>query len=237
MGKDDGETSNIDCLRKNFITLKYNYRRNIDDAVSTMHEFGHSYEHEVMYGRNMPFLADATPFFEVCSCFFEYAYMNYLRENKLLDKDIKIIFDLYYKNILLYNMDIYTISNYIKKSDTIDIHEEFINVNDEEIWLETDKVKDKLNYYMFSKNREPLDLRETYIYGIGKLFAVILYDSYKNDPNNFKKEFVNTLCNYPLTKDISAFSNLGINEDELINGNILKKRLKKDKEWYNERVY
>lgn len=163
--------------------------------------------------------------------------MNYLRENKLLDKDIKIIFDLYYKNILLYNMDIYTISNYIKKSDTIDIHEEFINVNDEEIWLETDKVKDKLNYYMFSKNREPLDLRETYIYGIGKLFAVILYDSYKNDPNNFKKEFVNTLCNYPLTKDISAFSNLGINEDELINGNILKKRLKKDKEWYNERVY
>lgn len=90
---------------------------------------------------------------------------------------------------------------------------------------------------MFSKNREPLDLRETYIYGIGKLFAVILYDSYKNDSNNFKKEFVNTLCNYPLTKDISAFSNLGINEDELINGNILKKRLKKDKEWYNERVY
>ena len=237
LGKDDGETSNIDCLRKNFITLKYNYRRNIDDAVSTMHEFGHSYEHEVMYGRNMPFLADATPFFEVCSCFFEYAYMNYLRENKLLDKDIKNIFDLFYKNILLYNVDIYTISNYIKKSDTIDIHEEFINVNDEEIWLETDKVKDKLNYYMFSKNREPLDLRETYIYGIGKLFAVILYDSYKNDPNNFKKEFVNTLCNYPLTKDISAFSNLGINEDELINGNILKKRLKKDKEWYNERVY
>lgn len=237
LNKDDGETSNIDCLKKNFITLKYNYRKNIDDAVSTMHEFGHSYEHEVMYGRNMPFLADATPFFEVCSCFFEYAYMNYLRENKLLDKDIKIIFDLYYKNILLYNMDIYTISNYIKKSDTIDIHEEFINVNDEEIWLETDKVKDKLNYYMFSKNREPLDLRETYIYGIGKLFAVILYDSYKNDPNNFKKEFVNTLCNYPLTKDISAFSNLGINEDELINGNILKKRLKKDKEWYNERVY
>lgn len=237
LDKDDGETLNIDCLRKNFITLKYNYRRNIDDAVSTMHEFGHSYEHEVMYGRNMPFLVDATLFFEVCSCFFEYAYMNYLRENKLLDKDIKIIFDLYYKNILLYNMDIYTISNYIKKSDTIDIHEEFINVNDEEIWLETDKVKDKLNYYMFSKNREPLDLRETYIYGIGKLFAVILYDSYKNDPNNFKKEFVNTLCNYHLTKDISAFSNLGINEDELINGNILKKRLKKDKEWYNERVY
>ena len=235
--KDIGENANIDCLRKNFITLRYNDRKNIDDAASVMHEFGHSYEHELMYNRNVSLLADATPFFEVCSSFFEYAYMNYLKENRILDKDIKIIFDLYYKNILLFNIDIYTISNYIKKSEFIDIHEEIINVNDEEIWLETDKVKDKLNYYMFSKNREPLNFRDTYIYGIGKLFAVILYDSYKNDPNNFKKEFANALCNYPLTKDISAFNNLGITEEELVSGNILKKRLNKDKEWYNERVY
>lgn len=140
-------------------------------------------------------------------------------------------------NMLLIIIDIYTISNYIKKSKFIDIHEEIINVNDEEIWLETDRVKDKLNYYSNSLNREPLNFRDTYIYGIGKLFAVILYDSYKNDPNNFKKEFANALCNYPLTKDISAFNNLGITEEELVSGNILKKRLKKDKERYNERVY
>lgn len=202
-----------------------------------MHEFGHSYEYELMYNHNTSLLADVTPFFEVCSSFFEYAYMNYLKDNKLLNKNLEIIFDLYYKNILLFNIDIYTISNYIKKSEFVDIYEEIININDEEIWLETDRVKDKLNYYMNSLNREPLNFRKTYIYGIGKLFAVILYDSYKNDPSNFKKEFVNALCNYPLTKDINAFSNLGISEEELVNGNILKKRLKKDKEWYNERVY
>ena len=232
-----GENVNIDSLRKNFITLRYNDRKNIDDAASVMHEFGHSYEHELMYNRNISLLADATPFFEVCSSFFEYAYMNYLKENRLLNKDLEIIFDLYYKNILLFNIDIYTISNYIKKGGFVDIHEETININDEEVWLETDRVKDKLNYYMNSLNREPLNLRKTYIYGIGKLFAVILYDNYKNDPNNFKKEFANALCNYPLTKDISAFSNLGINEEELISSNILKKRLEKDKEWYNERLY
>ena len=235
--KDIGENANIDCLRKNFITLRYNDRKNIDDAASVMHEFGHSYEHELMYNRNISLLADATPFFEVCSSFFEYAYMNYLKENRLLNKDLKIIFDLYYKNILLFNIDIYTISNYIKKSEFIDIYEETININDEEVWLETDRIKDKLNYYMNSLNREPLNFRDTYIYGIGKLFAVILYDNYKNDPNSFKKEFANALCNYPLTKDISAFSNLGINEEELVSSNILKKRLEKDKEWYNERLY
>lgn len=232
-----GENVNIDSLKKNFITLRYNDRKNIDDAASVMHEFGHSYEHELMYNRNISLLADATPFFEVCSSFFEYAYMNYLKENRLLNKDIKIVFDLYYKNILLFNIDIYTISNYIKKGGFIDIYEETININDEEVWLETDRVKDKLNYYMNSLNREPLNFRKTYIYGIGKLFAVILYDNYKKDPNNFKKEFANALCNYPLTKDISAFSNLGINKEELISSNILKKRLEKDKEWYNGRLY
>lgn len=232
-----GENVNIDSLKKNFITLRYNDRKNIDDAASVMHEFGHSYEHELMYNRNISLLADATPFFEVCSSFFEYAYMNYLKENRILTKDIKIVFDLYYKNILLFNIDIYTISNYIKKGGFIDIYEETININDEEVWLETDRVKDKLNYYMNSLNREPLNFRKTYIYGIGKLFAVILYDNYKKDPNNFKKEFANALCNYPLTKDISAFSNLGINKEELISSNILKKRLEKDKEWYNGRLY
>lgn len=232
-----GENVNIDSLKKNFITLKYNDKKNVCDAVSIMHEFGHSYEYELMYNHNTSLLADVTPFFEVCSSFFEYAYMNYLKDNKLLNKNLEIIFDLYYKNVLLFNIDIYTISNYIKKSEFVDIYEEIININDEEIWLETDRVKDKLNYYMNSLNREPLNFRKTYIYGIGKLFAVILYDSYKNDPSNFKKEFVNALCNYPLTKDINAFSNLGISEEELVSGNILKKRLKKDKEWYNERVY
>lgn len=232
-----GENLNVDSLRKNFIRLKYNYRKNTDDAASIMHEFGHSYEHELMYNRNMSVLADATPFFEICSSFFEYAYMNYLKENRLLNKDLEVIFDLYYKNILLFNIDIYAISNYIKKSEFIDICDEKININDEEIWLEIDRVKDNLNYYINTLNREPLNFRKTYIYGIGKLFAVILYDSYKNDPNYFKKEFANALCNYPLTKDISTFSNLGINEEELVSGNILKKRLMKDKEWYNERVY
>lgn len=236
LGESYGETSNIDSLRKNFITLTFNERKNVDDGIFLVHEFGHSYEHEVMYNRSMTIKADSTPFFEISSCFFEYAYMNYLKDNKLLDDNLMTIFDLYYKNLLLFNMDIYTISSYINNNDDISICEDMINI-DEDVWLDIDKIKNKLNFYMFSKNREPLNVREAYIYGIGKLFAVILYDSYKNDPNNFRKEFVNSLCNYSLVKDISAFNNLGINEDELVNGNILRKRLEKDKEWYNEGIY
>lgn len=34
-------------------------------------------------------------------------------------------------NMLLIIIDIYTISNYIKKSEFVDIYEEIININDE----------------------------------------------------------------------------------------------------------
>lgn len=232
-----GVTFDIRCLNKNYITLNFGNKKTIENAETVMHEFGHVIEFESLYNRLPNYLIYDIPFYEINSSFFEYAYINYLKENKLFNDDLKVVFDSFYKETLLRHIDIFTISSYIKENTKITIYDDIVNIDDEEVWKEIDRVKDKLNYYVNTADREPLNFKDTYIYGIGKLFAVILYDSYKNDPNNFKKEFANALCNYPLTKDISAFSNLGINEEELISGNILKKRLDSDRKWYNERVY
>ena len=57
--------------------------------------------------------------------------------------------------------------------------------------------------------------------------SIYLYDSYKKEPSSFKKEFRNSLLNYPYMNSLSAFENLGINEDTLVKNDVLRKVLKK----------
>lgn len=57
--------------------------------------------------------------------------------------------------------------------------------------------------------------------------SIYLYDSYKKEPTIFKKKFRNSLLNYPYMNSLSAFENLGINEDTLVKNDVLRKVLKK----------
>ena len=95
----EGFTNNIDCLNVNFISLNLDLGNNINTAVTIVHENAHSFEFGLQYNKNISFSCYDTPFSEVCPCFFEYAFLNYLKDNKIYLNDTNLCFDLYFKEV------------------------------------------------------------------------------------------------------------------------------------------
>ena len=88
-------------------------------------------------------------------------------------------------------------------------------------------MQEKINFYNLPSDvNDVININGSFIYGIGKLYSVYLYEAYKSNPNEFKKEFRNALINYPTIGGIEAFGNLGITEDVLVKGDALKRVLK-----------
>ena len=101
----------------------------------------------------------------------------------------------------------------------------YVEINDTTIAQYANKLKEHLNYYtlVFDLGEE-INFRSSFIYGLGGLFSIYLYDNYKQDPNDFRKEFRNAFINYQ-DNGIEAFKNIGITEEEIIKGHTLKKVL------------
>ena len=88
------------------------------------------------------------------------------------------------------------------------------------------EIQNRLNYYSFpSEEGDVIKFRHSFIYGLGDLFSLYLYEHYKEDPNNFKKEFRNALLSYPYGNEIKEFERVGITPEILIEGKVLKKVL------------
>ena len=224
MNEYNGETHNIEVLNKNFILLEDKNIHTINENLTIIHEIGHAYEFNLLYN-NKHINSMYTPYYEISSLFFEYAYMNYLKENRLLDREIDMVFDNYYKELLLDIIDINMLANYFNITEDILVNDNYITINDEELFNKRNDIKDKLNYYMYLSNEKKYDFLNTYIYGIGRVLSVILYDIYKDNPKEFKKEFNILLNNYSKYDSITCFDSIGINKDEIENNNVLKKVL------------
>lgn len=225
MNEYNGETHNIEVLNKNFILLEDKNIHTINENLTIIHEIGHAYEFNLLYNNNKHINSMYTPYYEVSSLFFEYAYMNYLKENRLLDREIDMVFDNYYKELLLDIIDINMLANYFNITEDILVNDNYITINDEELFNKRNDIKNKLNYYMYLSNEKKYNFLNTYIYGIGRVLSVILYDIYKDNPKEFKKEFNILLNNYSKYDSITCFDSIGINKDEIENNNVLKKVL------------
>ena len=229
-----GLTYPISSLNKNFILLNNNFEDNLYKYSTIIHEYGHTYEMKLFQNSCNNILLEKTletPYFEVSSCFFEYAFLNYLKENKIYTTYVNHCLDNYYKEIITHFFQM----NLISKFPDLEIEEdETIAFESKEIIKYGDKIKNRLNYYEFIEYDEPVDFRYPYIYGIGKLLSIYLYENYKTNPNFFN-EFNKSLLSYPLINDISAFCNLGITKEELLKGDTLRKVLKKhSKDFLND---
>ena len=71
-----------------------------------------------------------------------------------------------------------------------------------------------------------LEYRDSYIYGIGGLFAIYMYEKYKEDKVSFKEELKRCFLEYPANSDINVFRNVGINYEDIKEGKVLKKILR-----------
>ena len=220
-----GLTYPFESLNKTVILLNGDIPY-IGNAAILMHEFGHSYEYDIMYRcgvENYGSSIDVLPYTEVSSMFFQYAFYKYLKENKIYSDDTdtllhryyKLMFDHIYSMNIICNMDFVNINSY-----------GYVPIENENLAKYANWIKEKLNYYDIPSNvGEEFNFKDSFIYGLGGIFSIYLYDNYKDDPNNFRKEFRNALINYQYN-GIDAFKNVGVTPDVLLKGDTLKRVLK-----------
>lgn len=223
----EGQSYPFSIMNKNIIFLNNYLEDNIKLSKILSHELGHSYEANLYLNSGRIREYDKTfnsPFYEVPSSFIEYAYINYLIENKLYieeanmllhDYIIELLINSIYANILCRVSDI---ENKFGEELKIDV-KEFTP------YLET--IGRNYNVHLAPKDNK-LSLKEPFIYGFGQLFSVYMYENYKKDPEYFKKEFNKSLLDYSLTEDMSSFARIGASYDELVKGDTLKKVLTKN---------
>lgn len=224
-----GTTYSIGSLNTNLMFYTPEYGCNIDSASTIVHEYGHSMEMDYYYkvGRTNYFdIVRGSPYYEISSRFLEYAFLNYLKENNILVEEAnkrihRVLFDLLVRSYEI--MMIY-------KLKEIDIDElDNVYIVDDSIKKEAEEIQKKLNYY--SLQSSPGDIfkyRHSFLYGIGDLSAVILYEKYKQDPKYFKKEYINASLTYP-DMGLLAFEKVGLTRDDMTDGSSLKRLLRSSK--------
>ena len=80
--------------------------------LNTSNEMGHAYEKELFYNNAGTYLSDKytdTIFFEVASSFFEYAFINFLKDNNYYPKEIKHEYDTYYLQLFKWAFKTYAV--------------------------------------------------------------------------------------------------------------------------------
>lgn len=220
----NGTNYTFTILSDNMIFLNSLYKSNINFYETLAHELGHSLEAKLYLnsGKEREFNSTMnSPFYEVPSSFMQYAYINYLIENNIYKEEAEIILYDYYMELLvntMYSNIICQISNIESKLD------ENMNIKLETYGKYLDKLKIDYNLYSIPIYKK-ISLIVPFIYGFGQLFSIYLYENYKKDPICFKKEFSKSLLEYSQTEDMSSFESVGINYDELVKGDTLKKVL------------
>lgn len=227
---DRGATYTMPSINKNliFYTTEYLDACTIETASTIVHEFGHCYEMNNLYktGRTSFYeLAYGTPYYEIFSRFLQYAFIMFLVENKIYLSDTKILLHEYYLEILNRSYDVVLLS---KMDEIRPDGKDRVKLEDENVINEAKRIQEKINYFNLAGEKgDTIKYRHAYIYSIGTLMSLYLYESYKNDPERFKWEIRNSLLNYPYVNSLSAFENVGVTKDMLLEGSVLKRCLKK----------
>ena len=212
-------------LMKSFIFNTNGFGTSIFNASYRVHEYGHAYEMDLHYDSKMTENVNSlihSPFHEISSIFFEYAFLKYLKENKIYENTVDLCLKDYYRSMFLRIFDI----NILTKMEKIHVNSGEVLLDDEKVMDEVEILKERLNYYSLSSYGDKIEFNENFNYGLARLFAIYLYENYKQDKNKFKKEFKNSLLTYPQIKDLNAFNNVGVTDELLLEGDILRKVLK-----------
>lgn len=220
---DCGYIFSLPTLNENIILPINNTENNIYTSSILVHELGHLYETE-MYNSAGNYKAmnmiNKLPYYEVTSRFLEYCYLNYLNENNIYVEETKNAINNYYIDLFINAFNI----NIIYKMKNVEIDEHnCVEIEEQHVLDYANNMMETFNLHCLEMEEgDILDLRESFIYGIGDIFSYFLYEFYKQDPNTFKKQLKDVILLYPYTKNIKEFEKIGIIKEQLTS----KKRLK-----------
>lgn len=220
----------LDNLKESFIYPITDLRDGIYKSSLMSHELGHYYEtllFQEVGNNNYRVKTDKLPFYEVVSRSFEYAYLRYLLDNNILLEDVKVTLRRYYRNLLVcaYDMGI------IYRLKDIKLNENnYIVIDDPRIVSYGNSIMNYLNYdILYIEEGDLYDFRDSFTYGIGNLFAIYLYQFYKENTNSYWKEFRNIVLDLPNSREIEFFERVGISKNKLISCDVVKKELIRSK--------
>ena len=216
----------IESMKKNFILFVESMC--LDEARVLVHELGHDFEFNNLYKSGVNGIWDKmsrTFYGEVSACFFEYAFINYLIENRIyLEDAIKLkgryldtIFD-NFKDILI-----------IFSQSKIGIDYEFnVKLRNDEMVDFANNLVNEMNYDLEYHLGDKIRFRKSIVYGIGRLMGIYIYEYYKNNSREFLYNFRKSLLEYK-DKGIDAFRYVGVSSDDLVKGDVLRKTLEQFK--------
>ena len=219
----------LPIFKKYIVHLNTSNSQNLYFAITNAHEMGHAYENELHCNASGAYLSDKcmdTIFSEVSSSFFEYAFINFLKDNDYYPDCIMHEYDEYYHQLLKYAFKTYAIC----LNGIDDMDEQYkIKLDDKSKMDKIEKLKEMLNYYRGLPNyNDKLSIMEDSImYFVGQLLAINFYDKYKDNPKEFMRNFRTSLVNYPRSGSFDSFEVTGITREELLSGRILRKELRK----------
>ncbi len=195
---------------------------NLEFAKYLVHECGHLFELEHLYSQNRRIYRNnsmLTPYYEVSSSFLEYAFLRYLKDNRILNHSIDIMLNEFFLELFVGNfyMHILCMKN--------NIDSEYIYITEDNIKEYANSIMERSNYYGPLYYDKGLDYRNSFIYPIGELMAIYLYENYKQGKENFIKEFKRSFLIYPSNPTLESFNKVGINYQELKEGKVLKRIL------------
>ena len=224
-----GLTYPLESVDKNIILFESDIYMTIDNARVLVHEMGHDFEFEnsKRVGINNIWNKIAkTSYVEVSSSFFEYAFINYLIDNKIYLEDSLMLKRRFLNQTLFYLIYILIID----KIGELEIDYDFsIKLDDDDTVDYANSLIEKINFPTEEfEIGSKLNFRNSIIYGLGKILGIYAYEIYKENPKEFLSKFRKVLLEYN-NNGMDVFYELGINKDELVNGKVLRRVLRDSK--------
>lgn len=224
-----GLTLPLESVNKNIIMISVLKDFTIETASHLVHELGHDFEFEYnrMSGKNESIgKIFESLYAEVCAHFFEYAFINYLIENKIYLEDSLMLKRRYLNQIVYYLSQVLAIMNI----EDIKIDFKY------NVLLETEDVVEYANELLIKINSfaeeynvgDKIAFRGSFIYSIGRLISLNLYEKYKENPKEFLSNFRKVLLDYK-NNNFDSFEKIGITRESMISGDILRRVLKDTK--------
>lgn len=218
----------IESLKRNFILFKAGENMCLEDARVLAHELGHDFEFNNSYTCGVSCIWDnmsKTFYGEVSACFFEYAFINYLIENKIYLEDAIKLKGRYLDDIFDNLKNILIIFSQSKISIDCELK---VKLKNNEMVDFANGLLEEMNYDERYKLDDKIGFRKSIVYGIGRLMGIYIYEFYKNNSKEFLYNFRRALLEYK-DKGIDAFRYVGVSSDDLIKGDGLRKTLEQFK--------
>lgn len=199
---------------------------NVSEASVLSHELGHNFEFDNAKNAGITSIWSKiarTIYVEACSSFFEYAFINYLIENKIYLEDSLMLRRRYLNQVYYYLRDALTIMNI----EDIKVDLMFDTL------LESQDVVDYGNNLLIQMNShsqlykvgDKINFRNSIVYAMGKLLGIYIYEAYKDNPKEFLSNLKKVLIDY---KDnyFKSFEKIGLTYEMVTDGDVLRRVLR-----------